>query len=140
VLTPERRRQLFTRAETYASRLAGAGVTRAELRPVLNALFLPPQPWPARLEATRRLADALPGSWVGKRSNRTPQQLAAVRDALREILRGDTAEPELRFLLGWLARLLHLCAGRGNGPGRPRPERRDRDPRDTGRRAGGPSR
>jgi hypothetical protein len=107
MLTAQAQRRLFLEAEALAGRLVAGGVTRTELRYLLNPLFLPPEPWPKRLATARRLLTALPSSWVGKRSNQTPARLFRLQEALRDVLREDAREDELRYLLGWTARLVH---------------------------------
>ncbi len=124
------------RAESFAGRLVAGGVTRSELRPVLNALFLPAQPWKTRLETTRRLAEELPTSWVGERSNRTRGQLLTVQSTFRDILRDHTLEEELRFLLGWIARLVHVRATEAKERERAHGRRRE-EGRDSRREPGG---
>jgi hypothetical protein len=108
MISAQRKRDLLDRAQKLADELANGSVTRAELRPVLNALFLPPLPWPQRFDAANRLLEALPESWVSKRSGKTRPQLARVRGALRPLFREMPVERELAFLLGWTARLLQV--------------------------------
>ncbi len=107
MLTPQIQRRLFTRAQSLAERLIGGGVSRAELRCVLNPLFLPAEPWARRLDTARRLLEALPLSWVADRTKQTRSQLLRVREVVGELLRGNPDEQELRYLLGWTARLVH---------------------------------
>lgn len=130
MLTPATQRRLFAQAQALAERLAEGGVTRAELRYVLNPLFLPPEPWTNRLGAARRLLDALPTSWVGERTKQTRGRLLRVQGVLREILREDSREEELRYLLGWTARLVHIRDVEAkNRAEHGRPDERRRDPR-----------
>jgi len=115
MLSAQRKRDLLDRARALADELAQGGVTRSELRPVLNALFLPPLPWPQRFDGASRLLEALPESWVSKRSGKTRPQLARVRGALRPLFRERAPERELAFLLGWTARLLQVKTVEGEG-------------------------
>lgn len=104
MLTADRKRQLLTEAESIAAELARGEVSRTELRPVLNLLFLPPRTWSDRLARARELVAALPRSWLTKRSDAAPRQYGQVSRTLEPLLRRDWAEEELRFLLGWVAR------------------------------------
>lgn len=104
MLSADRKRQLLTDAESLAAELVRGEVSRTELRPVLNLLFLPPLPWSDRLARARELVAALPGSWLTERSKTAPRQYAQVNRTLEKLLRRDWDEDELRFLLGWVAR------------------------------------
>jgi hypothetical protein len=106
MLSAQRRRELLERAQDLSTRLAEGGVSRAELRPLLNALFLPPLPWVTRHQTAQRLLELLPGSWVAKRSGKTHSQLTRVAAVLRPILRESHSEEDLAFLLGWTSRLV----------------------------------
>jgi hypothetical protein len=108
MLTVDRKHDLIKRAQSLATNLNAGEVTRSELRPVLNALFLPATPWSERLEKARQLLEILPESWVASRSGKTRPQLARVRGTLRSILQESLREEELRFLLGWTSRLVHI--------------------------------
>ena len=108
MLEPGRKQELLKRATKLTTGLAAGEVTRAELRPVLNVLFLPAMPWNDRLSQARQLLGALPESWVARRSGKTRPQYGRVRMALKSVLDEALSEEELRFLLGWTARLVHV--------------------------------
>lgn len=108
MLLPRRKKELLLQAAAYAARLDSGAVSRAELMPVVNVLFRPGDAWDKRLARARQLTEILPESWVGDRSNRARPQLRAVREVLREVFRQDLAAEELRFLLGWLVREVHI--------------------------------
>lgn len=109
MLTADRKHELLRRAHTLATNLNTGEVTRSELRPVLNVLFLPAQPWSQRLERARQLTQALPESWAAHRSGKTRPQFARVRAALRTLLQESLSEEDFRFLLGWTSRLVHIA-------------------------------
>src|SRR5215207_8579885 len=96
MLTAQRKHDLLERARTLTTGLAAGEVTRAELRPVLNVLFLPASPWRDRLERARQLLEALPESWAANRSGKTRPQFGRVRGALRTVLREEMSEEELK--------------------------------------------
>jgi len=108
MLVATKKKELLKQAETLASALHKAGVSRAELRPVLTALFLTPGDWPERLKRSQTLLEILPQSWVANRSKQTRSQLVAVRSTLRRVLGERSVEEEAAFLLGWVARLVQL--------------------------------
>jgi hypothetical protein len=133
MLKADRKRHLLVRAESLATELARGEVSRAELRPVLNVLFLTPQGWAERLSSARELNNALPTSWVTSRSGRTLPQYGHVGRALRRVFDEGYTEEEMRFLLGWAARLVHLQSlerqANSNGPDRNHTSDRNRRPR-----------
>jgi hypothetical protein len=108
MLLEPRKRQLLERAESLTGQLTRGQVTRAELKPVLNVLFLPGVPWQERLERARRLWDHLPESFVVERSKKSRPQWTQVRSMFQEVFRESFTEEELRFLLGWVSRLVHI--------------------------------
>jgi hypothetical protein len=109
MLAAKRQEDLLQRATEIAEGLARGGVTRAEIRPVLNALFLPSGSWAERLKQAKELMERLPESWVGKRSNTARERYARVRSAFRPLLEAPLPPAELRFLLGWITRLVHVA-------------------------------
>lgn len=111
----QRKHELLKRAESLSASLATGGVSRAELRPVLNALFLPAAPWAERLKQAQQLLEALPESWVSTRSGQSRPQLGRVRAAFRPVLKEGLSEEDLKFLLGWTARLVHIKDLEANG-------------------------
>lgn len=127
-----KRSEQIERAAELAAALHRAGVSRAELRPVLNVLFLTPGAWGDRRDRARRLLEHLPESWVGNRSDDTRHHLASVRQTLRGLLAEPLAEDDCSFLLGWTARLLQVqflaqpAEQNGASPARPRDPRRQR--------------
>ncbi len=108
MLSAPKKKELLKRAEELAQGLHQAGVSRAELRQVLTALFLSPGSWAERLHRSRALVETLPQSWVANRSGKTRSQLLAVSAALRGEIEVNPIEEESAFLLGWLARLVHI--------------------------------
>jgi hypothetical protein len=108
MLVATKKKELLKQAEGLADRLHRAGVSRAELRPILTALFLSPGDWPQRLERSQALLDTLPQSWVANRSGKTRSQLLAVGSTLRSVIVERSVEEESAFLLGWVARLVQL--------------------------------
>ena len=105
MITPHRKRELLELAETYATRLHGLEVTRAQLRYVLDGLYLGPKP---SLETASRLIKALPPSWVGGRTGRTRSQLEAVQRFFEEVQAKKLPAEDLRFLVGWTVRAVHV--------------------------------
>ncbi len=124
MLVPQRKKQLLADAKTLAAKLAGGLVTRSEWRHVVDALYLAPGSPRERLARARELVDTLPRSWVAGRSKKTRDQLSHVQQIFREILGKKLSPEELRFLVGWTTRLLHLrnletrAAARGGSSGR----------------------
>jgi hypothetical protein len=108
MLSAEQKRELLAKAKDCAAELAGGEVTRSEWRHVAAAFFHAPCPPARRLAQARELIEALPSSWVRNRSNKTAKQLARVQLTLRRILGQKLSEEELRFLVGWTARLLYV--------------------------------
>ena len=107
-LTAAKKARLLAQADRLAAQLTGGQVSRAELRPVLNVLFLTPLPWEERLAQARDIVRELPGSWAAKRSKTAPVQYRTVRQVIEPLLKGSPGEEELRFLLGWTARQVHV--------------------------------
>lgn len=108
MLAATKKKELLKQAEGLAERLHHAGVSRAELRPILTALFLSPGEWPERLKRSQALLETLPQSWVANRSKQTRSQLLAVGSTLRGVIVERSLEEESAFLLGWIARLVQL--------------------------------
>lgn len=109
MLSMQQQQALLQKAEGLAQPLIQGGVSRSEIRPVLNALFLPAGPWADRVQRALLLLEQLPESWVGKRSNTARERHARVRSAFRPLLRNPLPPEELRFLLGWATRLVHTA-------------------------------
>lgn len=110
-LSAARKRELLARVDALDGRLARAGAERSELSPVTSALFFVPAPWPERLDRARRLAAALPGSWLKDRSGKVRAALPEVRRVLGEVLVPEADEEEVRFVLGWLLRRARMRSG-----------------------------
>ncbi len=106
MLKPERKKVLLADAKTFSATLAGSEVTRSEWSHVPNALYLGADPSKRDLATAQELIAALPGSWVGRRSGKTRKQLNQVRLTLQEIARKNLDDEELRYLLGWISRML----------------------------------
>lgn len=103
----------MNRAEAMeqAAALAGelherAHVTRTDLRAVLATLFAGGGPWETRLRAARGLVTTLPQTWFSARSKDSPRRLQHVSAVLGRYLAQDRPEGDVRFVLGWCARLL----------------------------------
>ena len=108
MLSPERKRVLLADAEKFAADLAGGLVTRTEWSHVPNALYLGGNPSKRNLEHAEELIEALPESWVRRRSNKTPGQLNQIQFTFRKIRRKNLEGEELRYLLGWVSRFLKI--------------------------------
>jgi len=113
-LSPDRRRELLSQAENLAARLAGGGVERSEVSPLVNLLFYVPGEWAKRLEEGRHLLETLPSSGLRKRSQVMPQRYRHLKQYLGPVLQEVSQPEELRFLLGWLMRCLYV-RGRNGG-------------------------
>jgi len=111
----DRQRELMREAETLASRLYRESVTRTELEHVSSLLFYSTGPWRARLERARQLTRTLPSSWVRKWSKQMPRRLKALETLVLPVLDKHPSEPDLRFVLGWTSRLLHIQEKQGKG-------------------------
>ena len=61
-LTAAEKARLLAQADRLAAQLTGGQVSRAELRPVLNVLFLTPLPWEERLAQAHNIVHELPSS------------------------------------------------------------------------------
>jgi hypothetical protein len=108
MLDDRRKRELLVKAEQLDQRCAAGDVKRTELRPLLGILFQPSGSWEERLGKAKRLLEAIPTSWLIHRSQRMPKALQNTRSILKPVLDARHTEEELRFLLGWLARMIHL--------------------------------
>ncbi len=108
MLSPQQKKKLHEQAERLAAELAGSQVTRSEWRRAVDALYLVPGPAEGRVKRANELIDALPNSWVSNRSKRTRQQLNQVRQTFRQVMRQRLSAEELRYLVGWTSRLLHV--------------------------------
>lgn len=104
-LSAERRRELLRQAEHLAGELAGS-VTRTEASLVTNVLFYVPGEWSERLEEGRSLLEALSGSGLEDRSKSIPEKHRQLSQHLAPVLAANDSAAELRFLLGWLMRIL----------------------------------
>lgn len=108
MLSPERKKNLLKEAEELAGALAGGLVTRTEWSHVPNALYLGADLSRRDPRHAEELIEALPSSWAGKRSNKTRDQLNQVRHTFRGIRRKKLNAEELRYVLGWVSRLLRI--------------------------------
>lgn len=118
MLNADQRRELVGEAERLVNRLRKTGAGRAELSDVANVLVQDRTPWPERVEKARRIAELLPRSWKKERSGSTPERLRTVREVFLDLLGRHEDEEEVRYLLGWTMRLLHvreLEEGKGGG-------------------------
>jgi hypothetical protein len=109
MLSMQCQHDLLLKARDLAQPLVQGGVTRSEIRPVLNALFLSTGAWADRLKQAQALLEQLPESWVGNRSNNARERHARVRSAFRPLFREPLPAEEMRFLLGWVTRLVHTA-------------------------------
>ncbi len=106
-LTPRRKSDLMRTAAELADELDRGSATRSECRHVIDTLFLSHGDFPQRLAKAREITDALPDSWLKARGQSTVRKLTQVKSTFRRVLRERYDERELRFLLGWTARILH---------------------------------
>lgn len=104
-LPAERRRELLRQAEDLAAELAGTA-GRTEVSLVANVLFYVPGEWSERLREGRSLLEALSGSGLEDRSKSIPAKHLHLSQHLAPVLAANDSAAELRFLLGWLMRLL----------------------------------
>jgi hypothetical protein len=95
------RAQLIAEAERLASSLFAERVGRNDVRGVLDLLVHAPGEWDERREKCGELLRLLPESWV--RGTKWP----ILKDHVRPLL-GGRSEDEVRFLLGWAARILYV--------------------------------
>ncbi len=102
----KRKNELLRLAYDLALELAEGGARRGEWRYVLDALYLAPYADPRRRDEARDFVEALPDSWLRHRSKQSGRQLRQVRSTFRHVMREGYGDEELRFLLGWTARIL----------------------------------
>ena len=95
--------------------VAGGGVERSEVSPLVNLLFYVPGEWAKRLEEGRHLLETLPSSGLRKRSQVMPQRYRHLKQYLGPVLQEVSQPEELRFLLGWLMRCLYVRGRNGGG-------------------------
>jgi len=107
------KRELMREAETLANQLYRDSVTRTELEQVSSVLFYSTGSWSDRLERARQLTRALPSSWVREWSKQMPRRLKALETLVLPVLDKHPSEPDLRFVLGWTSRLLHIAEKQG---------------------------
>jgi|GEM_PF-4200426 len=96
-----RKAHLLEQAQQYAGELAAAEVGRNEWLRVLDIVEAHP-----KLEEARDLVQRLPGSWVSSRSRKGPKQWQQVARTFDSVVQHRLPDVELRFLLGWTARIL----------------------------------
>lgn len=105
----------------------GSQLTRSEWGQVVAALFPGGRDAP-RAEA-RKLLEAIPKSWLKDRSNETPHRYRQLWATYQEIEKKKLSSAELRFLVGWMGRMIRIRdeenkgkkKAEGNGGQRGRP-------------------
>lgn len=105
-LPAERRLALLEQAESLVEDLSEGKVRRTEVSLLANVLFYVPGGWSERLEEARTLLKALPESGLVERSESTLTKYQCLQEHLEPVLQMNESAAELRFLLGWLMRLL----------------------------------
>jgi hypothetical protein len=112
-LTDQDKRDLLLRAQQFVTE-SGGRLQRSEWNHVLKSLF--GRGGEPNLERTKRLVDKLPTlSWLATRSGQTEGYLEAASNGFKKICRANYSPEKLRFLLGWIERILRTAQRDDNG-------------------------
>lgn len=123
--TRSQRLRAFEEAERLAERLVRVDLSRSEVSPVLNLLVHGNGDFGQRKEQARELLRRAPTSGLANRGGDMGARLLKLTKALDPVLARERPEAELRWILGWLQRLLFVRdrqkQAKHNGQGNTRP-------------------